>query len=427
MPITSESPAHVQAKPTLQHAFERSALAGKSPIEVSIEKPVVRSDPEDEIVDVGALSEAKLREAQAKDRESKATKAPTEPDVKEESSKPVKPDAKPVVPDLPVKEDWRPKGEKAGQQWDELKAKHKTESDTLKADLDRAKAELAQAKSSGGAADDIKALKAQLKQYQEVIRDIAIERDPAFVQRFEPREKTAIEAAKLAAGDQGSKLETLLKSPPGPWRDEQIEAIKVDLSESSQRRVDSALRMLDQLDLERNADIATQRSTFTQKQAVTEQEQREQNEARAQAFKGAFDSTLKSWTDPDAGHPFLVERKGDEAFNKDVAASKALASSLHQSFLNGELEAADVAKMMLHVAVAERTLKTAQDAVKRAEKAERALERLRGAQPGDGRAGQPENEEPSEGPQPGSPGYMKWITSELKDRQERDRASRRGE
>lgn len=426
MPFTAEAPAPVKAKPVAQDPFERSALAGRSPLESAQDKPAVVQHDDDEMPDVGSMDTSALKQAQAKDAATKAGKAAVDPDYETPEAPEAKPDAKPTVPNLPTQEEWRPKGEKAGKQWDDLKAKHTSEAAVLKAEVERTKAELAAAKSVGDA-DEVKSIKEQLKQYQELIREVAIERDPGFKQKFEPREKTAIDAAKLAAGDKGAKLETLLKSPSSPWRDEQISAIKDELSDSSKMRIDSALRMLDQIDLEKQSEIAVQRSQFEHKHAATVSQQREQQAARMKEFSTSFDSTLKEWSDPAAGHPFLIERSGDEAYNKEVAASKTLASNLHQSFIKGEMEPADFAKAMLHVSVAERTLKASQEYLKRAEKAERALAKIRGAQPGDGRNGQPEAETETPGPGVGTAGYMKWLNTELKSRQERDLATRRGQ
>lgn len=427
MPIVAEAPmtAQPKAKPTsVADPIERAALAGRSPLESASDKPAPKAlDQDDEPVDVGAIDTSGLKQAQAADAAAKAGKSYSapEPDGDADPAPNGKPDAKPTVPSLPEPEEWRPKGEKAGKQWDELKSRHATETQTLKAEIERTKSELAAAKSNGDAAD-VKALKEELKQYRELVRDVAIEKDPAFKQRFEPREKTAIEAAKLAAGDKGAKLETLLKSPPSPWRDEQIEAIKEDLSDSSKRRVDSALLLLDQIDLEKQSEIAMQRATFEQRQIMTASQQKEQQAAQAREMATVFENTLKTWTDPKAGHPFFTEKEGDAEHNSGVAAAKALAKEI----FSGNMSPEDLARAALWGASGDKILKGWQTAVARAEKAEKALAKIRGNQPGDGRNGSPETEEVTAGPSPGTPGYMKWLNGELKARQERDMASRRG-
>lgn len=427
MPIVSEAPSPLKNKTVSMDAFERSALSGQSPFEASRDKSVVVQNDDDsgDIVDVGSLDTSALKQAQARDASMKSGKALVDDGDDADPAPAAKQEAKLSVPNLPTEEEWRPRGEKAGKQWDDMKIRYSSENTTLKSEVERMKAELAESKLVGNA-DTIKSTREQLKQYQEIVRDISIERDPSFKQKFEPRERTAIDAAKLAAGEFGTKLETLLKSPSSPWRDEQIGSIKEELSSSSQMRVDSALRMLDQIDLERQSEIAVQRSQFEHKQTVTASQQREYQEARMAEFNTSFASTLKEWSDATSGHPFLVERPGDDVHNKDVAASKVLASSLHQSFIKGEMGPADFAKAMLHVAVAERTLKASQEYLKRAEKAERTLAKIRGNQPGDGRSGQPEVESESQAPGVGTANYMKWLNSELKSRQDRDLSARRG-
>lgn len=422
MPFTAEAPAPVKAKPVSQDPFERSALAGRSPLEAAIDKPAVVEHDEGEMPDVGSMDTSALKQAQAKDAATKAGKAAVDPD----DETPAAPEAKPAVPNLPTQEEWRPKGEKAGKQWDDLKAKHTAELAPLKAEVERTKAELAAARANGDP-DEVKAIKQQLKEYQELIREVAIERDPGFKQKFEPREKMAIDAARLAAGDKGAKLETLLKLFPSPWRDEQINAIKDELSDSSKIRIENSLRMLDLIDLEKQSEIAVQRSQFEHKHAATVSQQREQQAARMKQFTSSFDAKLKEWTDPESGHPFMTDRAGDNTYNEEVAASKKLAGDLHQTLINGEMDPEDIAKAMLHVAVAERTLKASQEYLKRAEKAERALAKIRGVQPGDGRNGQPEVEFEAPVPGVGTAAYMKWLNMELKARQERDLAARRGQ
>lgn len=416
MPIAAEAktatPSKVKA--AVQDPFERNALAGRSPLEAAIEKPSVKSAP-DPVDEVGTpIDSSALKQAQAKDVAAKSAKSePVEGPAKEGDGA-ARATASPL-------DDWRPKGEKAGKQWDELKAKHTVEAAALKAEVERTKAELAAAKGVGDP-EEIKTLKDELKRYRELIKDVAIEKDPGFKQKFEPREKTAIEAAKLAAGDKGSQLETLLKSPSGPWRDEQIEAIKSELSQSSQIRVDSALRMLDQIDLEKQSEIATQRANFEQKQYALLGQQKEQQAAQLKEMTAVFDSTLKEWSDPANGHPFFTERDGDKEHNAGVAASKELAKAI----FSGQMTPQDLARAALWGASGDRILKGWQGAIARAEKAEKALAKIQAAEPGDGLQGEADTDDTTPAPAPGSVGYMKWLNSELKARQERDLTARRG-
>jgi len=401
--ITARSPADV-----FHEASRNEGLAGSKPI------------GEDEIATSGGDAISRLEAAQARDRGTAQAIAPATP----ADPAPPNPVAKPVVPGAPVapapSEEWKPTG-KAAEHWDRLKAMHNAEAATLKAQIAAAQAELKAARDAGGTPEEIKALKESLKQHQDILKDVAIERDPEFQKRWGTKERVAIDAAKTAVGEHGDKLEKLLKMQATPWRDEQINDLLEDLPSSAQRRVNAALGLLEQIDVERTAEIALRKTEFDQRQAMTAQQQQEQHSLKVREFSKAFDNQLASFTDPKAGHPFLVERPGDDSYNKEVAASRELAGSLHKSFLAGELTPDDIAKAMLHVAVSERMMKTAQDALARAEKAERALDRRRSITPGEGRAGAPTVAHDDGAPAPGTPEYMTWATQRLNEAQAKDR------
>ncbi len=416
MPFSSEAQTAevTKIKSAAPDPFQRSALAGKSPIEVAMSPPP--AEPEgDEELPVPNLDSNALKEAQARDRGQPEPRDDVEEPPSKSATEPEKKSLE--VPKPPAQPEWRPKGEKAGQQWDELKSRHATETSALKAEIERTKRELQEAKAVGEA-KDVEALKDELKQYKEMLRDVAIERDPEFNKRFGARQNAAVEAAKLAAGEHAGKLETLLKAPSSQWRDEQINAIIEELPQSSQRRVNAALGILEQIDVERSSEIAARRATFEDKQLQTAQQRKEAEASRTKQIMGVFDQTMKEWTDPANGHPFFIEREGDKEHNEGVAASRELAKAIFA----GDMKPDDLARAAMWAATGERLLKGWQSAVSRAEKAEKALNKIRGAQPGTGRTGQPEAEEEGPGPAPGSPGYMTWLNRELKARQERDRS-----
>lgn len=362
---------------------------------------------------------AELKAAQVKDKGIAPAESPKPADPAPPPPPPVKPSV-PGAPVAPVVEEWKPTG-KAAEHWQRLKDTHQAESATLKAQIEAMKSEISAAKAAGLDPAEIKTLRDQLKEHQQILRDVAIERDPEFQKRFSTKEKSAIDSAKLAAGEKGSKLEELLKLPMSPWRDEQINEIVEELPASSQRRVNAALALMEQVDVERSAEIAIRRAEFDQRQAAGLDNQKAQQAAKLQEFNQAFDTELKAFSDPAAGHPFLREKAGDDTHNKEVAASKELASTLHKAFLGGQLTASDIAKAMLHVSISERMMKSAQAATERAEKAEKALDRLRGVQPGDGRNGSPSGGHDEASPAPGTEAYRSHLAKQLKEAQARDK------
>lgn len=367
---------------------------------------------------------AELKAAQAKDKGI----APVETPKPAEPAPPADPPKKPSVPGTPVApvaEEWKPTG-KAAEHWEKLKQTHTAEAAALKAQIDSMKAEIASAKSAGADPEELKTLRESLKQHQDILKDVAIERDPEFQKRYSVREKAAIEAVKNAAGDKADKLDKLFKLPASVSRDEQINELVEELSGTAQRKVSAALGVLDQIEVEKGIEIASRKADFEQRHAAGMQSQQQQQAAKLAEFNQAFESELKTFTDPKSGHPFLMEKPGDAAYNKEVQASRETATALHQAFLQGQLTAPDIAKAMLHVAVSERMMKAAQEATARAEKAEKALDRLRGAQPGDGRNGKIGDESKEKGPEPGTDAYRASIARELKEAQQRDRMASQG-
>lgn len=408
MPDVAEPPP--VAQPAKKTVIEGAAIPAKSMAEQFAENPKTLSAE-------GAVKPdfAKLSAAQAKDKGQKAAVEVEEPEPPP-AKVPAQPAPKeqPKVPALPPPEEYRPRTEKAAQQWDSLKSKHAEEMTSVRGELDRVKAELTAAKANGS--PDVEALKKEAKELREILRDVAIERHPDFKNKFEPREKTAIEAAKLAAGDHGNKLERLLKSPPGQWRDEQIESITAELPKSSQLRIESALRLLDQIDLEKQSEIATQRASFDLKQSTLMNQQKEQAAETQKRMLADFEAVQKQWTDPNAGHPFFIEREGDKEHNAGVKESLELAKTI----FSGELSSQEIAAAAFWAASGERLLKGWQSAISRAEKAERALDKLRGVQPGEGKPGSVNGQEADKAPPPGSPEYLRYMNARLREAQQKD-------
>jgi hypothetical protein len=416
-------PETIAAKP-VQTRLDASAINAKSIADVFAESP----PPDAGAEPGGDEAPSFTRELQKAQGDDQAAKRGVKPAVEtpspaaDTSPKPDEP-VKPRVPGLPEPtkaEEYRPRGD-ASKHWDALKTKHAEETAALKIQIDAAKAELAAAKAAGS--PDVENLKAELTKYREILRDVAIERDPEFKQRFSARQEAAINAAKIAAGEHAGKLESLLKLPSSQWRDEQINTIVDALPQSSQRRVNAALGVLEQIDVQRETEIAERRSTFDAKQSALMAGQKEQQTAVQKKMQSAFDTTLKEWTDPQKGHPFFIKRDGDDEHNKAVDEDLGLAKAI----FSGDLSPEELSSAALWAALGPRSLKIAQQERDLRIKAEKALDKLRGAQPGDGINGSPSGETDDESaPAPGSPEYLSWINKRLKEAQAVDSAKRYG-
>lgn len=413
-------PTEVQAKPT-ETRVQPNIISARS-----VADEFAEAQPSGEPGSTMSEFSEQLRKAQGADSDAKRGVKPQstsgeDPEElgtnKVESPPAIQADAKPKVPGLPEApkpDEYRPRGD-ASKHWDALKTKHAEETAALKIQLDQAKAELTAAKANGS--PDVENLKSELTKYREILRDVAIERDPEFKQRFAARQEAAINAAKIAAGEKSAKLEALLKSPSSQWRDEQINSLVEDLPASSQRRVNAALGILEQIDVQRETEIAERRATFDQKQSSLFTQQKEQQTKIQQDMVKTFDATLKEWTDPQKGHPFFIEREGDAEHNAGVKEGVALAKAI----FSGDLTKEEIAAAALWAASGERLLKGWQSAMARADKAEKALDKLRGVQPGDGAVTQAHGSDDDESaPQPGTPQYLTWINSRLKQAQAED-------
>lgn len=326
------------------------------------------------------------------------------------------PATKPTVPALPQAEEWRPKGEKAGEKWDKLIASHREAETRWNAERDLLRKEVEAARSNSGPA--VEEMRKQVDQYREIVKGLAIERDPEFQKAFQPKEKAAIDAAVQAAGDKGDKLGKLLAAPRSDWRDEQVSKILEDLPASGKRRAEAALMVLEQVDVERTAEIARRRATFEESQSAFTASQQQRDAARAKMMDEAFQETEKNWK---LNHPFFVEKKGDDAHNAEVANSIALAKAIY----SGDLEPKELAQASMWAASGERVLKGWQAAIKRAEEAEKALDKIRGVQPGGGREDAQHEEGGERPPDPTSPQYLKWMNNKMREAQAKDIQGRR--
>lgn len=322
---------------------------------------------------------------------------------------------KPTVPKLP---DPPAKPTKAAD-WDALKAKHAEELAAIKAERDNYQRDLAAAKAAGDS-EEVKRLRDEHKQYKELLRDVAIERDPEFKARYQTKSQAAIEAATQAAGDNGEKLAKLLALPSTPWRDEQIDKLTEGLSASSKRRVEAALVTLEQVDVARQAEIAERRATFEAKQSELTSTQQQREAAQRAQLDGVFDKVKSEWTEK---HPFFAPREGDDQHNQQVQQSLALAKEI----FNGQMSPEDLVAASFWAASGPVVLDGWMKERAAREAAEKQLDRLRGVQPGGERADSPKGEEAAQAAPTGNFATdLRSFNRGLKEAQGRDAQTRVG-
>ena len=422
MPEIADPPAAIQ--PAKKTVLDRGMVEGRSIVDLHLEgkppavEPTTKPGFTKSLADAQARDKGILREDSAPPQEEGGERA--KPVVSSELTKTKVPGLPPTervtwdtLPDRELRGTKDParmrdfaylktKAELAGNKIGELNEK-----------IGQLEAEL---KSSRQTGPEIESVRKEASELREILREVAIERDPEFKRTYSAREGAAMEAAKLAAGEHADRLATLLKAPNSPWRDEQINELIEKLPASSQRRVNAALQVMEQIAVERSSEIARRRASFDDKQSSMLTNRKEQQAQEQKKMSATFDSIKKQWTDPTAGHPMFIERDGDADHNAGVKESLDLANAIFQ----GQMSVEELAASSFWAASGERLLKGWQAAVNRAEKAEKALDKIRGVQPGDGLPGSLEGGETTKLPSPGSPGYLKYWNNRMKEAQQKD-------
>jgi len=419
MPIQSETQKTFVVPRGDSSPFEAAASGGQSPAEIFKESSgkTPKAPPSESGSD---FEGGDLQKARSADSEAKGVKQGATPSEQRQAPEPRAPGDKPKLGDLPKPSEYEPKGREASTHWKELKQRHSSEVENLTRTISQLQGDIKQAREIG-TPEEVKGLKDELKQYRDILKDVAIERSPEFRAKYTTRESATMTAAKMAAGQQGERLETLLKTPASKWRDDQIQEITDGLGPSAQREVNAALGVLAQINIERQAEIASSRESFEQNSLLTQRQQQEQLEQVTAQRKSVFDDTLKEWTDPIKGHPFFVERENDTEHNQGVREALAIAEEIY----SGQMDPADMAKAAMWAASGERVLKSNQELLRRAEEAEAKVESLRGVEPGLGRSDH-QAEEGDIPVTPGSPGHLRGWASGLEAAQQSDRAKKAG-
>lgn len=397
---------------------------GRSRMDIAREARTAKAGDDPGTGDLVSMAEA-LAAAQAADRAGKpGQQAPAaQPTPAPASSAPAKPVEKPIeAPAAPTKgvqplDALRPKTPSKAAQWDEAKkAAFEQGKAEAAAEMASLKEQISAAKAAGDPGEATR-LKEQLKQYQDIVRGIAIERDPEFVQRFDARRKAVIDIVKPIAGENAAQLAALLAQPPSIWRDSQINTLLEDVTDpAAQRRINAALTTLEGIDIERATEVAARQATFTEAQAQAALQQQHASNTRAQATKVAFETELRAWSDPTEGIAYL-QTTNDDAHNAAVAETTALAKRIY--FGDRELTDSDLARAAMWSAIAPRLASEYQALQEQHAALKTELAKIKGAAPGAGQSTALQGGEESP-PAPGSPGYDSYFQKQLKDAQARD-------
>jgi len=292
----------------------------------------------------------------------------------------------------------------------------------VKAERDKWRAEAEALRARPAAAEspeELVKLKAERDQYRDLVRQAAIERDPDFNREFTTRRKVAIDQAKMAAGGKSDEIGKLLEQPASQWRDGQLDTLLADMPAASQRRLNAALAVLDQIDIDRTSRIEQARVTWDSRQAANLEQQNKQVAERQQDMNRTFESILSEYQRPgDGGIFFYQAKEGDEAHNRGIAESVQIAKDL----LAGKLDKEDMVRGALIVGASERLFRQMETMEADNQALRKQIKKLRGVDPGaGGRTSLAESGRGSKPPMYGQPGDRDYFDQEFEAAQRADR------
>lgn len=325
------------AAPTaVSAAFQAAAEQAESLVDRGQAKVGIEAVPQ---VDQGAFNDAldAARRQDAGDAPSKAAGANGQRTASREPKQE-------VAPRDPASLSWKPK---KASEWDSLKTAHATEIERYKTEIETLKKNGTSA--AAGAAPppppdlsafvpktDFEKAQREAEEYRNLIRDVAIERDPEFTKQFESRRSTAIKEATVAAGEQGDKLTKLLALPDSEWRDEQISALIEELPAGAKRRVDASINLLTQLEIGKAAEVAARKDSWEGKQREAHTIQQRNLEAQQKEINAAFESIHGAWSDDKEGMPFYQARPGEEEHNAAVKLTAEMAKKIYSGNMSAQ-------------------------------------------------------------------------------------------
>jgi len=269
----------------------------------------------------------------------------------------------------------------------------KGKAQTKLATLEKQVQELSTKVNGAGATQDTTAWETKIAAIEKEKAELAdklgqanLEATPEFQQHYVAKLTEAVEEAKVIVGPElAEKVASILATPDGPTRREQINALEADLSPMQVAELATIVRDIRKINAEKSKAI----STWKEQVALRDKTYKERNERERGAHMGAFDSVL-----PDTAKELVVfePREGDEAWNSRVKSAIDAARDFHA----GKGTAAERAKIALQ---AQATPILIQQLIKAQDEMTKLIEEnktLKSKRPGmDGGAAAPRNDAPN--------------------------------
>lgn len=171
------------------------------------------------------------------------------------------------------------------------------------------------------------------------LRQVAIERDPAFEKEYKLAVNAAIGMAKTVVGiANADAVEKVLNMQPGEYRDAAVDKLMENLPAYKQSQIGMALGRMDEIRATKAAKIADTQANW-QKYQQEQQLVQERQQAEATTL---FEQQLQDWSG-DKGLAVLQKRDGDTEWNDKVDKTAELAREIFSGNLNSPKDVAKAA------------------------------------------------------------------------------------
>lgn len=202
---------------------------------------------------------------------------------------------KPTEPKSPSRENFE-KLESEAKRWREEANKLKPEYEQTKAKLAEMEAKL---ESTSKLQPEYEQAKQQLEEYQKLVKEFYVERDPQFQAHFGQRISTAVLEAKEAVGTElANKIEQVLQVPPSNFRDQQVAELSEGLNDFSKAALVSAYTELKRAERERKAELHKSSENYKKLQEVNAKKQQEEA-AKVAENRNALLSIVNNQIEPE--------------------------------------------------------------------------------------------------------------------------------
>lgn len=216
---------------------------------------------------------------------------------------------------------------------------------------------------------DYETIKKQNEDLSKRLAAHAIEKHPKFQEYFDGRIKQQVETVSRL-GDVGKKIASIITQPESEYRNATLNDLISSLSPLEQSKVGAVMVQLDNIQAERQSEIAKADQTYAK-----------MNQDNAQSFeqrKAQIDRVTSAELDrARKAIPLLQTREGDEVWNSGV---KAIEGQVHH-LLHGKLSESEMARAAIWSATAPQLVQELNAKVSRVTELEAQIARLQAASP----------------------------------------------